>query len=496
MGMLKLRSFILGYCVTLCIGFLLVYVFLFTHDRHLRDEVVDEHVINVMNQYKETKDRVSRSIEGLSRSAYVFDTVMSKEDYISRFLDSVLKSDDVIEGARVVVGNNVYGDGIYGYLDSWYDEVEDSSKINWSNVYKKKGVMLRDVYFPVFYNESVVGFVSYSINIDRMFLNNGEVNFSYVEDGSKLYSTNGFDKLFEERRHGKLKLGTDYAWYVYDDRGVVDYIYEYKYIYLGLLSVVSVLWLGMWFIQFKLNRRVRIVLNRVGDSLDSRDISMLSDLKDVSDTVDYQLIKSVRDVLVEARDTHEFLYTLDELNNRIVDLRNSNRKLRELYIKAKCDFNELSKVHEDIKEDYCTMQDELCRKNTELDALNEVVDHYDVLKRTLLNKLNAFEYTDNVGIIFEDDVDSKDTLEDLEYNLRRVLADSYYMAVSDHVINVDYDKMVDRLEESIGDIGKIKQLSDRKHEELGRLFESYQYEKIRYEHLLNEIEFELKDRWD
>lgn len=496
MGMLKLRHFVLGYCVTLCIGFLMVYVFLFTHDRHLTDDVVDENVINVMNQYKETKDRVSRSIEGLSRSAYVFDTVMSKEDYISRFLDSVLKSDDVIEDARVVVGDKVYGDGIYGYLDSWYDEVEDSSKINWSNVYKKKGVMLRDVYFPVFYNESVVGFVSYSINIDRMFLNNGEVNFSYVEDGSKLYSTNGFDKLFEERRHGKLKLGTDYVRYIYDDRGVVDYIYEYKYIYLGLGSVVSVLWLGIWLIQFKLNRRVRIVINRVSDALVSRDIRMLSDLTAVSDSVDYQLIKSARDIMIENRDTHEFLYTLDELNNRIVDLRISNRKLRDLYIKANCDLNELSKVHEDIKEDYCTMKDELCRKNTELDVLNEVVDHYDVLKRNLLNKLNVFGDTANVGVVFEGDKDLIAILDELEYNLRRVLADSYYMAVSDHVINVDYDKMVDRLEESIGDISKIKQLSDRKYEELGRLFESYQYEKMRYDHLLNEIEFELKDRCD
>lgn len=496
MGMLKLRSFVLGYCVTLCIGFLMVYVFLFTHDRHLRDEVVDEHVINVMNQYKETKDRVSRSIEGLSRSAYVFDTVMSKEDYISRFLDSVLKSDAVIEDARVVVGDKVYGDEMYGPLGDWYDEIEGNSKLKWSNVYKNNGNVLRDAYFPVFYNQRVVGFVSYSINVDRMFLNSGEVNFSYVEDGSKLYSTNGFDKLFEERRHGKLKLGTDYVRYIYDDRGVVDYIYEYKYIYLGLGSVVSVLWLGLWLIQFKLNRRVRIIINRVSDAVDSRDIRMLSDLTDVNDCVDYQLIKSVRDIMIENRDTNEFLYTLDELNNRIIDLRNSNRKLRDLYIKAKCDFNNLSKVHEDIKEGYYTMKDELCRKNNELDALNDAVDHYDVLKRNLLNKLSAFEYTDNVGVVFEDDVDLIDILDELEYNLRRVLADYYYMAVSDHVINVDYDRMVDRLEESIENIGKIKQLSDRKHEELGRLFDSYQYEKIRYEHLLNEIEFELKDRWD
>lgn len=496
MGMLKLRHFILGYCVTLCIGFLMVYVFLFTHDRHLTDEVVDEHVINVMNQYKETKDRVSRSIEGLSRSAYVFDTVMSKEDYISRFLDSVLKSDDVIEDARVVVGDKVYGDEMYGPLGDWYAEIEGNSKLKWSNVYKNNGNVLRDVYFPVFYNQRVVGFVSYSINIDRMFLNNGAVNFSYVEDGSKLYSTDGFDKLFEERRHGKLKLGTDYAWYIYDDRGVVDYIYEYKYIYLGLVSVVSVLWLGMWFIQFKLNRRVRILITRVSEALDSRDISVLSDLNEVSDYADYQLIKSVRDVLIENRDHHEFLYTLDDLNKRIIDIRTSNRKLRDLYIRAKCDFNDLSKVHEDIKEDYCTIQDELCRKNTESDALNETVDHYDVLKRTLLNKLNAFEYIDNGGVVFEDDKDLIDILDALEYNLRRVLADSYSMAVSDHVINVDYDKMVDRLEESIENIGKIKQLSNRKHEELGRLFDSYQYEKIRYDHLLNEIEFELKDHWD
>lgn len=496
MGMLKLRHFILGYCVTLCIGFLMVYIFLFTHDRQITDDVVDDHIINVTNQYKETKDRVSRSIEGLSRSAYVFDTVMSKEDYISRFLDSVLKSDDVIENARVVVDDKVYGDEIYGPLEDWYDEIEGDSKLKWSNVYKNNGNVFRDVYFPVFYNQRVVGFVSYSINIDRMFLNSGEFNFSYVEDGSNLYGTDGFEKLFEERRHGKLKLGADYVRYIYDDRGVIDYIYEYKYIYLGLLSVVSVLWLGMWFIQFKLNRRVCNVLTRVSDALDRRDISMLYDLKDVSDSVDYQLIKSVRDVLEETRDNHEYLYNLDELNNRIVDLRTSNRKLRELYIKAKCEFNDLSKVHEDIKEDYCTMKDELCRKNTELDALNEVVDHYDVLKSNLLNKLNAFGDTDNVGVVFEGDKDLIDILDELEYNLRRVLADSYYMAVSDHVINVDYDKMVDRLEESIGDIGKIKQLSDRKYEELGRLFESYHYEKMRYDHLLNEIGFELKDRWD
>lgn len=484
---------LLGYFLTLVLSVVVLSFVICFYSQRNNDRVIDIKSEAISSMYSEKVSRVERSIEGLSRSVYVFDTVMSKDDYSSRFLYSVAKSDELIFGSRVVVDEKVYGDRIHDELDSWYKEVKGDSKLRWSGAYEYKGNWLRDVYFPVFYNQKVVAYVSYSVNVNEMFDGIDGIDFSYVSGSDVIYETSGFVGDSFENRRGNVKFGKDTMYYLYDNIHWFDYIKEFKWVYGLLFLLVSVSWMLIGWIYFTFFGRIDKTWIEVSRSIEENDINRLVVLCDDSkhsDIVGYELIKGVRDLLHEFKREKGLAELLDLRNEEINDIKDVNRKLRTLYVKNKGDLDDervrylkISEELDDAVEKSRLLSSEIGDYETRERMYTQIYN--DVYKRLDELRLNNFES------VCECDLDVIEVLNDCEYQLRLVLADMYSLGFSDMYESIKTDTVVDRLEKSILSVGKIKDRFDCSDQEVDELVDFYRDEQVRLHGIVDSVKSEL-----
>ena len=465
------RRFLEVGIVIFCLGLCMISLIHYYYDKNQNDVEAFSKVQEVLNRYDDSKLGLEKSIEGLSRSAYVFDTVMSKEDYISRFLDSVLKVDDVIEMSRVVVDGKVIGDNVPDEVAKWYGDVADEPKKMWSDVYTYGDSTLRELYFPVFYNQEVVGFVSYSVNVDKMFVDMNDLEYSYVVGGLKLYETGRFDSHSEFLDYGQVTRGKAKIEYVYEDVRIIDVIRDSinYYVIFGFVWIIVIVLFGVSL--RRMSKRGEAFIHEVSSVLSgTREGEYRKDFFGSSYTeVEYEILKSLRDFVEDYEKDLDLVEKLNISENRLSDTRYSNRKLRELYIKTKRDMvNEVSKCEElndeliKLKEDYRLIEVERIDLKGNMDVIlsdlldtkEEVEKHKNSIDR-VLKIANEFNVDD-----FQVDVcerDSVDQLDGLEYRLRLVLAELYSYGVSNIGMECNVDYMIEKLEYCVRDVGRVRE---------------------------------------
>lgn len=501
------RNLVVLYVVTLCLGLVVFSFYSYSSEKNKNE--IEKTIVaeNVLSRYLETELRTETSLWSVSRSVYVFDTVMSKEDYASRFLYNILKADDVIKMSRVVVDDNVFGDDIPDQLDRWYTEVRDRSKLVWSDVYTYEGSTLRDLYSPVFYNQKVVGFVSYSVSVPEMFEGVEGMDYAYYDGDTAVFETVTYADHLDAWASGSVEKGKGKIEYVYRDVQLLNVMKDSvtSYVVVCLLWTSLFVLIGMFIRSVcmrreMLTRDVNRILSQGSEDEFSKEILGRSYMAD-----EYGMLKELRDRMDDLRKEEDLTEKLKISEGRLSDARESNRKLRDIYIRTKQDmvlgverYDVLNEDFVSFKEKYRLVEDErdglkqdIISTESELyDRRMEVEKYRDVIER-VYRIADAF-YIEGSSVSMGND-ESNPVMDGLEYRLRLVIAELYSQGVYDAGIGNKVDYMIEKLESCIYDVDHIRNHFGSLEESMDELIDRKRYDDEKVIRMVEEIKRMVSD---